>query len=715
MKPKFYLLITLCLLVFFAHAQEKATYHGKTTSMEYVPSLASRPYLALADLSKKEAKDKRSGRLKSDLGVDPQTDNDFLASNPHPLTGTIRNNALLFDFEATSTGFSPSDPSGAVGLNHYVSVFNTGYRIFDKTGTPLTGQLQPSTIFGTNGCCDLTISYDNAADRWVMTLLGSGARIAVSDGSDPMTAGWNVYTIGQIQDYQKLSVWSDGYYMTDNTGSNNKVWAMERDEMLAGNPSAQVLGFNLAGVQTTNWLGPQAFNVTNSDLPAPGGLPVVFMQDDAWNGVSTDHIKMWTIDVDWVTPGNSSVSAAQEFNLTPFHSVFDNNNFDNLTQPGGSDIDALQQTIMNQAQFRKFANHNSAVFNFVIDVDASAGELAAIRWMEFRQDDDNMPWTLFQEGTYTAPDGRHAWMASLAMDSHGNIGMGYTSMSGPTTPTTTRVGTYYTGRFSADPAGTMTVQEQLIKQGSNNVQGTRYGDYSKIDVDPQDDKTFWFINEIANPEGNDHVGVFKIAADLADDMGVISINTPVDGPLTNAEQVTITVFNYGINSQSNIPVSFSIDGNVIANEVVPGPVASSTSEQYTFTATGDFSNAGQTYLVEASTDLAGDLDSANDSTSKSVTNSVLGIDGLELEMSKMVVLSLGNNLFNVSLPTTEITGQLTLRITDVLGRTVITKELENLNGLGYEYGLDMTKEAASIYFVTLGDGIRQETKRIIVK
>ena len=34
-----------------------------------------------------------------------------------------------------------------------------------------------------------------------------------------------------------------------------------------------------------------------------------------------------------------------------------------------------------------------------------------------------------QEGTYTAPDGRHAFGASMAMDIQGNIGMGYSSMS----------------------------------------------------------------------------------------------------------------------------------------------------------------------------------------------------------------------------------------------------------------------------------------------
>ncbi len=164
------------------------------------------------------------------------------------------------------------------------------------------------------------------------------------------------------------------------------------------------------------------------------------MQDDAWSGVSSDHIKLWTIDVDWVNSGNSTVSASTQISVTPFIGVFDGGSFSNLTQPGGgSAIDALQATIMNQAQFRKFGSHNSALFNFVVDTDVGSGELVGVRWIEFRQGGDNQPRSLFQEGTYTAPDGKHAWNASLAMDGQGNIGMGYSSMSGPTTSSTIRV------------------------------------------------------------------------------------------------------------------------------------------------------------------------------------------------------------------------------------------------------------------------------------
>ena len=55
---------------------------------------------------------------------------------------------------------------------------------------------------------------------------------------------------------------------------------------------------------------------------------------------------------------------------------------------------------MNQAQFRKFATHNSAVFNFVVNT-TSSGELAGVRWYELRQNGDGQPWSIYQEGTYT--------------------------------------------------------------------------------------------------------------------------------------------------------------------------------------------------------------------------------------------------------------------------------------------------------------------------
>ena len=601
-----------------------STYTGVITKIREVPSLSSRSMLNPAVPLTEAPNDGRASKNLVVPGKDSQTQDDVLASHPDRLKGQVKSRDASLVFDVNNNVSSPSDPTLGVGPDHVFIVFNTGFIIYDKEGNALTGPLNTNNIFSSTGCCDLTASYDAAADRWVLSLLGNGAEVAVSEGPDPLTTSWNLYSVSQISDYQKLSVWSDGYYITDNTSSNNKVWALERSAMLAGAATPGIQSFNLPGIVTSGFQSPQVLNVTDANMPAAGGATAIYLQDDAWAGVDFDHIKVWTIDVDWATPANSSVSAATQLAATPFISVFDGGSFSNLAQPGGgTSLDALQATIMNQAQFRKFPGHNSAVFNFVVDADATAGELAAVRWYELRQPADNAPWAIEQEGTYTAENGKHAWNASLAMDQYGNIGMGYTSMAGPTTPSPTnfRVSSYYTGRFASDPAGTMTVSEELISAGTGNISGFRYGDYGKIDVDPVNGKEFWYITEyIQNGGGADVVGVFQIASDFTNDVGVVLIDTPTDGALTNAEQVTVTVFNYGLGPASGFDVSYQVDGGVVITEPYVGTLVSAATAQHTFATTSDLSTEGQTYAIRSYTSFAADEFNANDTTTRNVTH-----------------------------------------------------------------------------------------------
>jgi hypothetical protein len=624
----YFLLLFFTVFVFKSNAQESTPNVPMQANIlvevtpEYISSIASRladlpPYVDVA----KEAADKRSLGNTVIIGKDRQTKDDYFLRNRHESSQSVRVAPPTVVFDAYQSGSTPSDPSMAIGPNHVFVVFNTGFAIYDKSGNLLAGPLSPNpTIFPSSGCCDLTASYDAAADRWVITFLGGGAQVAVSDGPDPINDGWYNYNIGAINDYQKLSVWSDGYYMTDNTGSSNKVWAMERAEMLLGN-SAQILGFNLPGIQTSGFYSPQALNVSDANMPASGGATFLYLQDDAWGGVSTDHVKLWTLDMDW-DAGNGTMNAAIEIPATEFISVFDGGSFSNLTQPGGGlAVDALQATIMNQAQFRKFDTYNSALFNFVVDMDASGGELAGIRWFELRQDADNEPWSVYQEGTYSAPDGRHAWHGSMIMDAFGNIAMGYTSMAGPTTPNPTdfRISSYYTGRFNGDENSVMTVNEELIAAGNANIPSTRYGDYGKMDIDPSDDTTFWFINEYMNSGRKGVVGAFQLVPPLPDDIGVNGMPNPSTGILTAAENIEITIRNFGSNDITDPEVQYAVDAGSPVMETYPGTILAGETVSYTFTATANLSAPGN-HTIIARTDLPGDSNPANDEYTKTVLN-----------------------------------------------------------------------------------------------
>ena len=105
------------------------------------------------------------------------------------------------------------------------------------------------------------------------------------------------------------------------------------------------------------------------------------------------------------------------------------------------------------------------------------------------------------------------------------------------------------------------------------------------------------------------------------DVGVQSFISPVTGPdLTNGEVVTIKVKNYGTASQSDIPVYYTLDGGAQVTGIVPGPIASGESAEYTFAGTVDLSVPGQSYVFEGCTDLTGDENTDNDCKAATVTN-----------------------------------------------------------------------------------------------
>jgi subtilisin-like proprotein convertase family protein len=601
---------------------------GKPSKVEYVASIASRMNdLVRPDLQQqKEMLDGRSSKYDVVIGKGSEGD-DPLAKYSDNLRNSIPSKTPELVFETGSSNSQPTDPAGAVGPNHYISVINTAFQIFDKSGNSLTGGLvSPNpTIFPSGGCCDLTASYDNVADRWILSFLGGGVQVAVSDGPDPVNDSWTVYSYSAVSDYQKLSVWRDGYYMTENTTSANKLHVFQRDAMIdaaSEGTEPQILSFSLPGLVTSGFHSPQVLNISNDNWPTTGGATVMYMQDDAWSGVDTDHVKLWNVDIDWETPENSEVSAAVELSTTEFVSVFDGGSFSNLPQPnGGATVDALQATIMNQAQYRKFATYNSALFNFVVDVDGSSTKQAGVRWYELRQTADGEPWEIYQEGTYTAPDNRHAWNASLIMDVQGNIGMGYTGMSSAnSTDDSVLLGSYYTGRYSGDPINVMTIDEGTILAGDANIASTRYGDYSKIDVDPANDKKFWFVNEVMSNGRKNIAGVFQIAANAANDVAVISLDTPVTGILTSTETITVTIRNLGENSATDFDVSYQVNSGTVITETFTETIASNESVQFTFTTTADLSTEGQVYSILSSVTLTGDEDSTNDSITTEITH-----------------------------------------------------------------------------------------------
>jgi len=654
-------LICFISLLFFSNSYSQLGESLKpswtqTLDYKFVPSITDQikdgTFIpADVDAHKKLGREKRwhGNKVVPGKGL-PKGDDPLLYLQENVTTKSSKDPILTF--ETTANTATPSDPTGEIGRDYYFASWNSSFRFFNLDGTAATAAASLSTLFGNDESGDPIALYDSQVDRYIITSMGgSGLNFAISEGNNPVLDGWHVYsassfgTDGQFPDYPKYSIWSDGYYCTTNTSANN-LYVLERDKIIDGDPTASIQGFDAPQMITSGFASAQVLDITNDDHPSVGNATMVYLQDDAWSQVSTDHLKIWTINIDWDNSNNSSISTPYSLDTSSFTSVFDGGSFANLTQSSGPDIDAMQACVMNQAQFRKFPTHNSAVLNFVVDALAGSDELAAVRWYELRQSADGEPWVIHQEGTYTAPDGRHAFGASIAMDVQGNIGMGYSSMS-----SSENISLRYTGRYANDPVGEMTVEENLIGQSNSTNPNTRYADYSQISVDPSNDKTFWFISEYFKPGRRDLVGTFQIAANYANDIGVVSVDSPVSGLLSDSEPVTVSIFNYGEESVSNFDVSYQLDSGAVITETYTGTVASVETVQHTFSTSVDLSIVGTTYEICAYTTLEGDEDSSNDNLCIEIQHlnpNDLGVTGILAPIS-------GTNLSATELVTIEIT------------------------------------------------------------
>jgi hypothetical protein len=128
-----------------------------------------------------------------------------------------------------------------------------------------------------------------------------------------------------------------------------------------------------------------------------------------------------------------------------------------------------------------------------------------------------------------------------------------------------------------------------------------------------------------NDTGNNPVWIFTMdnikVEDGGTDAGVIALVTPTSGcGFTASTPITFKVKNYGGASISNVPVQVSVTNGTTTNynAVVTGPIASGT-ESTTQTVNVDMSAIG-VYTVFVQTQLVGDTNSSNDTTSKNTTN-----------------------------------------------------------------------------------------------
>lgn len=108
---------------------------------------------------------------------------------------------------------------------------------------------------------------------------------------------------------------------------------------------------------------------------------------------------------------------------------------------------------------------------------------------------------------------------------------------------------------------------------------------------------------------------------LVNDVQMLRIDEPLvnNCSLTNTTQVKVMVRNPGSIAITNVPVSYSINGIVVANETIAS-IPANTNLPYTFITTADLSSFGA-FLIQASVNYSGDAFKENDTTTVTVYNS----------------------------------------------------------------------------------------------
>ena len=456
---------------------------------------------------------------------------DFEPGRPYPVGNTNaggvdplveRNNASVSAYAQPKAGsvgvgvdptfrVAPPDTTGDLGPNHYVQWVNLRYAVYDvlrdgsgqiaafnlKAGFPKNGNV---IWQGFGGPCetmndgDPIVQYDQLADRWVLTQFAVSATpytqcVAVSTGPDP-TGTYNRYSYSfgrDFNDFPKMGVWPDGYYITYNMFKSGRsfagtnVCAFERAKMLLGQAARQIC------VRTT-----AAASILPADLE--GTTPPVGTANPMLS-IGTSSLSAWRYAVNWVTGTGTLTGPTTVPGVTAFSRACGGGAC--IKQPGTTQLlDSLGDRLNYRLSYRNFGTREAMVVNHPVATGGTSG----IRWYELRnaagQSLSTAAPIVYQQGTY-APDASYRWMGSAAIDKTGGIAIGYNISSATLKP-----GIRYAGRGPADPLGALGSENFVLDGGGSQLTTlARWGDYSTMSIDPRDGCTMVFTTEYIPSNG----------------------------------------------------------------------------------------------------------------------------------------------------------------------------------------------------------------------
>ena len=420
-----------------------------------------------------------------------------------------------FDLRGILGGsFIPPDTMGAVGATQFMETTNGVYAVYSKTNGALQSMVSAATFWAAAGATgglngDARILFDKPSQKWIATQFGASfadIQIAVSNSSDAL-GGWKSTkftgfaggAFGGIADFPTLAIDTKGVYIgTNNFNCNNSVCnaasfagtslnVIARSDLLgSGAPTTASLkqfntslasgvdrGFAIQGVNST---GPNSGRVIAASLS---------VNDSIRYNVSN--------------PGTSGATLGPVTNLGLTN--YANANGGGRQPDGTRNIDPSDQRIGASAW-----EQNGKIYA-VYTATAVGGDRTEVRWVVTNAATN----AVIQEGAIG--DATHDfYQGSLTVNASGQVVIGYNRSGFSVADGNV---SFLARSFNSDAAGKLVQTNELLlhvspvsdyhngsAQGAAAVGRQRWGDYSAVTLDPNNDQNFWAIGEYAEVWNN---------------------------------------------------------------------------------------------------------------------------------------------------------------------------------------------------------------------
>ncbi|MCG6551660.1 MAG: hypothetical protein L7F77_04985, partial [Candidatus Magnetominusculus sp. LBB02] len=417
----------------------------------------------------------------------------------------------------------PPDTMGAAGPTYLMSIVNGGVAYYNKATGAVSGHITDTTFWSSlgggpgqpaDGVFDPKVFYDQYLGRFIVVELAQGSAsynsyilVGISNSSDP-TGSWTLHAIRADldngttpttywADFPQVGMDANNLYvnvnMFDGGGSFHyiKMYSIPKTQLQSTASTITYTEFkNNNNVDFTvqpcvTFGSGQQIYFVGEDYTG-GGNHTDSPQSEAAS--SPSYLKLFTITNNaWTPLGDILVNSYPVVDSLP-----------GAPQLGMSQTIATNDTRMLNAVCRGgylWATHT---------VSNAAAAKTEVAWYQI--DPSKASLTLASAGA-PVQEGRVSdtnmfyYFPSIAVNASGDAAIGFSGSS-----STTYAGGYYTARLSADSAGTTQTVAQLVAGAAPYYvtwsTDNRWGDYSATCVDPNDDTTFWTIQEYAKGSAN---------------------------------------------------------------------------------------------------------------------------------------------------------------------------------------------------------------------